>query len=56
MRGIMSQSPFVLFMKGTPDHPRCGFSRRGVALLKEHDVTFTHFDILSDESVRAGEL
>ncbi|KIK42676.1 hypothetical protein CY34DRAFT_804660 [Suillus luteus UH-Slu-Lm8-n1] len=54
MRDIMNQSAVVLFMKGEPDAPRCGFSRTAVALLREKNVTFTHFDILSDESVRQG--
>jgi len=44
----------VLFMKGTPEAPRCGFSRQTVAILKEHEVKFTHFDILQDEAVRQG--
>ncbi len=50
----MQQDKVVLFMKGSPDAPRCGFSRRIVALLKNQNITFTHFDILTDESVRAG--
>ncbi|KAG1868558.1 glutaredoxin [Suillus subluteus] len=54
MRNIMNQSAVVLFMKGEPDTPRCGFSRTAVALLREKTVAFTHFDILSDESVRQG--
>ncbi|KAF8625144.1 hypothetical protein AX17_006922 [Amanita inopinata Kibby_2008] len=54
LRGLMNQSSVVLFMKGSPDAPRCGFSRKMVALLKDQDVTFTHFDILTDDSVRQG--
>lgn len=50
----MKQSRVVLFMKGTPDAPRCGFSRKIVGLLKDHKVEFSTFDILSDERVRAG--
>jgi len=44
----------VLFMKGSPDEPRCGFSKKIVALLEEQKVQFAHFDILTDESVRQG--
>lgn len=51
---LMNQSTVVLFMKGTPEVPRCGFSRKISALLKDKGVEFTHFDILSDESVRQG--
>ncbi|KAG9101055.1 monothiol glutaredoxin grx4 [Ceratobasidium sp. UAMH 11750] len=54
MRKLMKQSKVVLFMKGSPDAPRCGFSRQTVALLREQNVEFTHFDILTDEKVRAG--
>ena len=50
----VASAPVVLFMKGSPDAPRCGFSRRIVALLQDQKVSFAHFDILSDESVRAG--
>jgi Grx4 family monothiol glutaredoxin len=44
----------MLFMKGTPSAPRCGFSRQAVELLTDHQVPFGSFDILSDESVRQG--
>jgi len=50
---LMNQSNVVLFMKGTPDEPRCGFSRRTVALLRDKNVEFTTFDILGDEGVRS---
>jgi glutaredoxin-related protein len=55
LRGLMKQSKVVLFMKGEPDAPRCGFSKRTVALLRAKEIAFTHFDILTDESVRQGE-
>ena len=55
MRGIMNSEKVVLFMKGSPDAPRCGFSRQTVEILRKHEVTFTHFDILQDEAVRQGE-
>ena len=54
MQSLMTQSKVVLFMKGQPDAPRCGFSRKIVGILRDQSVTFTHFDILSDEDVRAG--
>ena len=54
LHALMQQDKVVLFMKGSPDAPRCGFSRRIVALLRDQGVQFSHFDILSDESVRAG--
>ncbi|KAI0833847.1 glutaredoxin [Trametes gibbosa] len=51
---LMTQDKVVLFMKGYPDQPRCGFSRRIVDLLRTQGVEFSSFDILSDESVRQG--
>lgn len=44
----------MLFMKGSPSAPRCGFSRQAVEILTEHDVPFGSFDILTDEEVRQG--
>lgn len=55
LRGLMNQSEVVLFMKGSPDTPRCGFSRKISTLLKEQNVEFSSFDILTDETVRQGE-
>ena len=51
----MGMGRVVLFMKGSPDEPRCGFSRKTVDILREHNVQFSYFDILTDESVRSGE-
>eukprot|EP00003_Mantamonas_plastica_P026175 TRINITY_DN5269_c0_g1_i4.p2 TRINITY_DN5269_c0_g1~~TRINITY_DN5269_c0_g1_i4.p2 ORF type:complete len:239 (+),score=89.99 TRINITY_DN5269_c0_g1_i4:175-891(+) len=50
---IIGQSPVVLFMKGTADEPRCGFSARSVAALKDAGLEFTTYDILADPAVRA---
>jgi hypothetical protein len=55
MRNIMKQSKVVLFMKGNPDAPRCGFSRKIVGMLKDQNIEFSHFDILTDEDVRQGQ-
>lgn len=51
---LVNQEPVMLFMKGNPQEPRCGFSRRMVDLLNSEGVTFGHFDILGDEDVRQG--
>ena len=56
LRGLMKQSKVVLFMKGSPGAPRCGFSRKICSLLGDNKVEYSHFDILTDESVRQGEL
>ncbi|KAF8345019.1 glutaredoxin [Amanita rubescens] len=54
LNALVNQSKVVLFMKGSPDTPRCGFSRTMVGLLRDQKVDFTHFDILTDDSVRQG--
>jgi Grx4 family monothiol glutaredoxin len=51
---LINSAPVMLFMKGTPEAPRCGFSRQMVELLKTTGVPFSSFDILTDESVRQG--
>lgn len=52
---IMSSNKVMLFMKGNPDQPKCGFSQKTVGLLKQEGVAFGTFDILQDEAVRQGE-
>jgi Grx4 family monothiol glutaredoxin len=54
IKSLITSSPVILFMKGTPDAPRCGFSSKVVNALKEEGVSFESFDILSDEEVRQG--
>lgn len=44
----------MLYMKGTPEAPQCGFSARAVAILKEHGVAFKTFNVLEDEEIRHG--
>ncbi|SNX86231.1 probable glutaredoxin [Melanopsichium pennsylvanicum] len=51
---LMEQSTVMLFMKGDPDTPRCGFSQKTVNLLRQEKVDFGHYDILKDENVRQG--
>ena len=53
-QALVDSAKVMLFMKGTPDAPRCGFSRQIVAILQEAGVQFASFDVLSDQSVRAG--
>ncbi|GAB0497472.1 hypothetical protein MMPV_008805 [Pyropia vietnamensis] len=54
LAALVRRSPVMLFMKGTPDSPRCGFSRQIVGLLRDTGVPFDTFDILGDPAVRAG--
>jgi len=51
---LVKAAPVMLFMKGTPGEPKCGFSRQTVALLREHSVKYGFFNILADDEVRQG--
>ena len=46
--------PIVLFMKGTPQFPMCGFSSRAVQALKSCGAQFTSVNVLEDPDVRAN--
>jgi monothiol glutaredoxin len=48
----IDENPVILFMKGTPDQPACGFSARTVAILKALDRPFAAVDILPDPRIR----
>lgn len=48
----LGASPVVLFMKGTPDFPQCGFSAQAVAALREVDAPFTHVNIFEQPDLR----
>ena len=54
LQTIITSSPIVLFQKGTPTDPKCGFSRQAIELLTSANVSFGYFDILQDEEVRQG--
>lgn len=54
LKVLMRSCNVMLFMKGTPTNPRCGFSRQAVELLADARIHFGSFDILSDEEVRQG--
>ena len=53
--GIVKGSPVVLFMKGTPDQPRCGFSATVVGILQDIvEDGFTAVDVLARPEIRQG--
>jgi glutaredoxin-related protein len=54
LEALVQRQPVMLFMKGSPEAPRCGFSRKVVDALTAAGVSFGTFDILSDEFVRQG--
>ncbi|MBY0315554.1 MAG: Grx4 family monothiol glutaredoxin [Bdellovibrionales bacterium] len=51
---LLTQNKTVLFMKGSPEFPMCGFSARATAILRELNVNFASVDVLSDEDIRQG--
>ncbi len=50
--GAIAENPTILFMKGTPDAPACGFSARTVAALQALEAPFAAVDILPDPRIR----
>ncbi|EUC43710.1 hypothetical protein COCMIDRAFT_100106 [Bipolaris oryzae ATCC 44560] len=53
----IASSPVVLFMKGTPEMPQCGFSRASIQILGMQGVDpdkFTAFNVLEDQELRQG--
>jgi monothiol glutaredoxin len=48
----ISENPVILFMKGTPDQPMCGFSARTVAILQSLGRPFAAVDVLPDPRIR----
>lgn len=51
---IVNDHDVVLFMKGTPLFPQCGFSSRAVAILEHCGVDFDSVDVLQDMEIRQG--
>ncbi|KAK3724913.1 glutaredoxin [Vermiconidia calcicola] len=51
---LVKAAPVMLFMKGTPSAPQCGFSRQTVSILRDKGVRYGFFNILADDEVRQG--
>ena len=52
--GLVKGNDVLLFMKGTPLFPQCGFSSRAIAILNHLGVEFETVDVLQDQAVRQG--
>jgi monothiol glutaredoxin len=52
IESAISENPVILFMKGTPEAPACGFSARTVAILESLDQPFAAVNILPDPAIR----
>ncbi|MEJ6009468.1 Grx4 family monothiol glutaredoxin [Novosphingobium aquae] len=51
---IVNSNDVVLFMKGTPLFPQCGFSSRAIAILEHLGVKYESVDVLQDMEIRQG--
>lgn len=52
---LVKNNRVVLFMKGSPKFPQCGFSQRAVAILRSSGINeFEYKDVLSDDSLRSN--
>lgn len=51
---LVKTNKIVLFMKGSPAQPQCGFSANASAILRTYGKPLAHFDVLSDPEVRQG--
>jgi monothiol glutaredoxin len=54
IKKTVEENPIVLFMKGSPDFPQCGFSMRTAQALKACNVDFAYVDVLAEPEVRAN--
>jgi len=48
----LKTNPVILYMKGNPDAPQCGFSARAVQILQACGVDFAHIDVLEHPEIR----
>ncbi|GAB1408627.1 Grx4 family monothiol glutaredoxin [Thermomonas brevis] len=51
---LLAANPVVLFLKGTPDAPQCGFSAKAVAALDSAGAQYAHVNVLADPAIREG--
>ncbi|QNQ10318.1 Grx4 family monothiol glutaredoxin [Sphingomonas alpina] len=51
---LVGKSDVLLFMKGSPLFPQCGFSSRAIAILQHLNVQFDSVDVLQDQGIRQG--
>lgn len=54
IRKQVEDNPIILYMKGTPEFPQCGFSGRATQLLKACGAKFASVNVLADAEIREG--
>ncbi len=53
IKNQIAENPILIYMKGSPAHPHCGFSARAVQCLIDCDIEFASVDILENPEIRA---
>ena len=54
IQNMLKENPVMLFMKGSPEAPQCGFSAKVSGILNFMKVPFHHYDVLKDADIRQG--
>ena len=54
IKKTVEENPVVIFMKGTPDFPQCGFSMQTVQALKACNTEFAYVDVIANPEIRAA--
>ena len=54
IKSQLGEFPLLLYMKGTPDFPQCGFSAKVCGILKASNKRFAFVNILEDHEIREG--
>jgi len=54
IKSTIDENPVLLFMKGSPEAPQCGFSMRTAEALKACNAEFSYVDILANQDVRSN--
>mgnify|MGYP000337435397 CR=1 FL=1 len=50
----LDEDQIILYMKGDPSMPMCGFSAKVIDILQQYDINFKTYNILMDEELRQG--
>lgn len=54
IENLLTENKIVLFMKGQPEAPQCGFSARAIAILAELGAEYASVNVLEDPEIREG--
>ena len=54
IKSVVEENDIIIFMKGSPEAPQCGFSKQTTEALKSCNAEFAYVDILAEPEVRSG--